>query len=357
MSRWIINPEVDMVSTLAQYGRFLENDYRMIIEHLIIPQVFEEYTEKTNRKFVIVGAKDSPWILAKSAYLCLKLAGPDSVVVKTPNLDESFMVQNVLEYHADDVRYKVFVSQHDEIKLSNEWREEVENATDIIVFGSKNAMEAFREYEMVDRRVWEHGYRFSFGIVQEEHLTASTINNICFDFFSFYGEGSLAPKFYFVVGKLKKKIANQFSKNMRSIYGSLIKEYREKLPLTRKSELTEQMINSDYAAKFVRINDLHDDELFDTLYGDIRLVPVDDMESVENFINKHRDNISTVAINIDDDVKTLDLLEEKMIVRICDIGSMQFPDFFEQYDNVDDYNIYVGEEEEDIASIQGDDFI
>jgi hypothetical protein len=29
----VINPSVDMVSVLAQYGRFLENDYRMVIEH------------------------------------------------------------------------------------------------------------------------------------------------------------------------------------------------------------------------------------------------------------------------------------------------------------------------------------
>jgi hypothetical protein len=359
MSDWIINPEIDMVDILAQYGRFLANDYRMLIEHLEIPKIFEEYTEKTNRRFMIVGSKDTPWILAKSVFLCLKLAGPDSVVVKTPNLDESFMVQNVFDYHSDGVRNKVFVSQTDELKLSSEWRDEIENATDIIVFGNQNAMETFREYETVDRRVWEHGYKFSFGIVHEEHLTPTIINQICFDFFSFYGEGSLAPKFYFLVGKLRRRVLEQFSANMIALYSSLIEEYRDKLPLTRKSELVEKTLLSNYAAKYVRIENLQSEDLFDNLYGDVRLVLVEDLDDVESFINSWIDNINTVAINMEDDENTLDFLEDKMVVRICDVGSMQFPDFFEQYDSVDDFIIYATEEEyeDDITLSQGDDSI
>ena len=33
-----------------------------------------------------------------------------------------------------------------------------------------------------------------------------------------------------------------------------------------------------------------------------------------------------------------------MIPRICHIGDMQFPDFFEQYDTLDDFNIYVSDD-------------
>jgi hypothetical protein len=87
--------------------------------------------------------------------------------------------------------------------------------------------------------------------------------------------------------------------------------------------------------------------LFDNLYGDVRLIVVDDIEDVEMFIEEWADNISTVAMNIDDDPGSLDVLEENMIVRICNVGDMQFPDFFEQYDSVDDFNIYVDEEMED----------
>lgn len=347
ISDWIINPSVDMVSVLAQYGRFLESDYRMLIEHMSVPSTFEEYTEKTGRRFLIVGSKESPGLIAKSVFLCLKLAGPDSVVVKVPSLDESFLIQNIFEYHADNVRNKIFVAHSDELKLSSEWRDEIEASTDIIVFGDKNTMETFREYETVDRRVWEHGFKFSFGIVKAEHLTPTIINQICFDFFSYYGEGCLAPKFYFIVGKLTKKIAQQFSNNMVAFYSEFIERYREKLPLTRKSELVQRTIDSNYVYKYIRVEDLNSDDLFDTLYGDVRLVVVDDLEEITDFIEKWSDNISTVAMNMEDDPGTLDLLEDNMIVRICNTGDMQFPDFFEQYDSVDDFNIYVDEELDD----------
>ena len=107
MGSWIVVPELDTINILTEYGRFLENDYRMIIEHLEVPDVFEEFVEKTHRKFVFVSDSDTPWVLAKSVYLCLKLAGPDSIVVKSNNLDETFMVQNILENHANDVKYKL----------------------------------------------------------------------------------------------------------------------------------------------------------------------------------------------------------------------------------------------------------
>ena len=344
MSEWIINPELGFVETLAQYGRFLESDYRMIIEHLSVPPVFEEYTEKTNRKFVIVGGNDTPWILPKSVYLCLKLAGPESVIVRTPHLDENFMVQNVFDYHAKNVRTRVFAHGFDELQLDEEWVKEVENATDIIVFGDQKAMEAYREYETVDRRVWEHGTKFSFGIIREEHLTPININNVCFDFFSFYGEGSLSPKFYFVLGKLRRKAVNSFNQNMAALYSPIIQEYRSKLPFTRKSELVQKVITSNYADHYVRYDNIRSNEIFDNLYGDVKLVPVEDLDEIEDFIREWSNQINTVAINMDDDTLTLDMLEDMMVMRICKIGDMQFPDFFEQYDSVDDFNIYVDEE-------------
>jgi hypothetical protein len=146
---------------------------------------------------------------------------------------------------------------------------------------------------------------------------------------------------------------------MLSLYSSLIEEYREKLPLTRKSELIEKTLSSNYAAKYVRVEDLQSEDLFDNLYGDVRLVIVEDLEEVESFIDTWKDHINTVAINTEDDMDSFDLLEDMMVVRICDVGSMQFPDFFEQYDSVDDFIIYDTNEdcEDDIDSIQGDDYI
>ena len=344
MSEWIINPELGMVETLAQYGRFLSTDYQMIIEHLMVPKTFEEYKEKSNRKFVIIGGEDTPWVLPKSVYLCLKLAGPDSVVVRTQNLDDYFMVQNVFDYHGKGIRHKIFDQSQDELMLNIDWLDEIENATDIIVFGDSNTMELFRGYETVDRRVWEHGAKFSFGIIQEEHLTPSSINQICFDFFSFYGTGSLAPKFYFIVGKIRKKVANSFYENMMALYGGMIDEYRSKLPFTHRSKLIQKTIDSNYAGKYVRYENLKSNEIFDSLYGDVKLIPVDDLDDVQDFIDEWRDSISTIAINMDDDMLTYDMLEDNMVMRVCQIGTMQFPDFFEQYEIVDDYNIYVDEE-------------
>jgi len=347
MTNWVINPEVDMVTILAEYGRFLENDYRMMIEHLEVPKVFQEYPESTERKFVIVGGKETPWMLSKSVFLCLKLAGAESVVVTTPFIDESFMVQNVLDNHSNGIRTKLFTANSEELITNMEWRDEIENATDIVVFGDKKTMEFFREYETVDRHVWEHGENFSFGIVREEHLTPTVINQICFDFFSFYGQGSLAPKFYFVLGRLKKSIIKQFSANMQSLYAPLVNEYREKLELTRKSDLVSNMLNANYAAKYVKVGDLHSDVLRDNLYGEVCLIPVNDLDQIQDFIDKWHDNISTVAINNSDDPDVLDFLEDNLILRICDVGDMQFPDFFEQYHSVDDYIVYVKMSEEE----------
>jgi len=345
MAGWIINPTVDMVSVLAEYGRFLENDYRMVIEHLEIPKQFEEYSEKTGRKFVIYGGKEAPGVIAKSVFLCLKLSGAISLSVKTVNLDESYLVQNVLDHYSGDIKTKQFVAHSDELRLDEEWRNEVMEATDIVVFGDQKVMEAFRDYETVDRHVWEHGQKFSFGVVREEYLSDSIIKQICFDFFSFYGEGAKAPKFYFLVGRLKKSTAHKFNNMMTAFYGPLINEYRSKLPLTRRSSLTNDLVNSNYITKYVRLDDLNSDEIFGTLYGDIRLVVVDDLTDVEDFIEKWCDSISTVAMDIND-YDVLDMLEQQQVMRICNIGDMQFPDFFEQYDPVDDFNIYVKDDED-----------
>jgi hypothetical protein len=67
------------------------------------------------------------------------------------------------------------------------------------------------------------------------------------------------------------------------------------------------------------------------------------MDEIEDFIDKWKDSISTVAVDWDDE-DILDMLEEFMIPRICNLGDMQFPDFFEQYDALDDFNVYVGDD-------------
>jgi hypothetical protein len=343
MSKWIINPTVDMPSVLESYGRFLEDDYRMLIESLRIPDAFDEYSEKTNRRFIIVGGKENPGVIAKSVFLCIKLAGPESVSVLVTNLDEMFLVQNVFDNYAKGIQTKLFATPLDLLSLSNDWRNEVDKATDIVVYGDEEMIKQWREYETVDRHIWEHGEYFSLGIVKAESLTYSMINEICFDFFCYYGEGRLAPKFYFILGIPTKKMFEHFAKTLAVNYAPFIEAYRDKLPFTRKSDLTREVLGSNYYAKYVREFDLKYDELDVTLYGDVRLAFVDSISDIEEFLKKWRESISTVAVDWDDD-ELLDIAEEHMIPRICRIGDMQFPEFFEQSDALDDFTIYVSDD-------------
>jgi len=344
MAHWIINPSLDMPQVLEQYGRFLEDDYRMLIESLRIPRTFDEYSEKTGRRFIIISGKERPGLIAKSVFLCLKLAGPESVAVYIPTLDEMFLVQNVFEHYAGNIKTKLFATPLDFLSLDKNWRDEIENATDIIVYGDDESINKWREYETVDRHIWEHGFNFSFGIARAEDLTPSLINEICFDFFCYYGEGRLAPKLYFIIGQYSPELIKTFAMNMVVNYSPFIELFREKLPLTRKSDLTREVLNTEYYAKFVRVFDLQSDGLFDTMYGDVRLAFVDSISEIEEFIEKWRESIATVAADWDDD-EVIDLLEDNMIPRICNYGDMQFPEFFEPFDVLDDFNIYVSDDQ------------
>ena len=86
---------------------------------------------------------------------------------------------------------------------------------------------------------------------------------------------------------------------------------------------------------------MNSNEIFSTLYGDARFVVVEDLDELDDFVEKWRDQISTVAIDEDDD-EVVDFVEANMITRICPLGSMQFPDFFEAFDTTDDFDIYTG---------------
>lgn len=342
---WIINPEVDLVNTLAGYGRFLENDYRMAIEHMSVPIHFEEYNEPTGRRFVIIGAKSVPGATAKSVFLCLKLAGASSIAVKAPTLDEYFMILNVIHHHnTQDIPIEVFSNTSEELRNDQKWASILDEASDLVIFGGKETADVFEAYSNEFRKVWIHGPKFSFGVARSYNLTPTTIRDICQDFYSFYGEGCLSPKFYVIVGEVSQELFDELSNYMQAFCGNDIDEFRGKLPLTRKSELAQQFVSAKYRGKYVREEKLNSSKIFTTLYGDARFVVVDDLEELDDFIQKWSTEISTVAVDLNDD-EVLDILESHLVTRICNYGDMQFPDFFEQFDVVDDFDIYVGDEE------------
>jgi hypothetical protein len=339
--QWVVNPEVGFSKVLAEFGRFLESDYKMAIGALMVPHAFEEYTEKTGRHFVIVGAKSVPTATAKSVFLCLKLAGAESITIKAPTVDEGFLIDNVIENYGKGTDCKVFNDPSEELELSLEWRKALDKATDIVVFGGGETVKRFKELENEHRQVHVHGPKFSFGIVRAEELTLSYMEEVGFDFYSFYGEGCLSPKFYVVLGEPTQKMWEEMSAVYSNLYSGHIDEFRAKLPLSRKSELVQQFLNCNYVAKYIRKEELNSNEIFSTLYGDVRFVVVEDLDELEEFVDKWRSQISTVAINEDDD-EVVDFVESNMITRICPVGSMQFPDFFEQFDTTDDFDIYTG---------------
>ena len=340
--RWVINPPVDMAENLSDYGRFLADDYRMIIQHLYIPETFFPYNGATKRRFVIIGGKENPILMARTVFLCIKLSGAESIIVKTEELDEAFMVNNILENHSKTINYHTFVPHHDNLNIDRKFMDAVEQATDIVVFGDAKKIKAFKKYENADRNVWAYGNKFSFGVVRAKELNTTTINDICFDFFSFYGEGRLAPKFYFIIGDLTDKMIQDFSNNVVALYRSMIEEYRDKLPITAKSKLVDLFIKSNYRAPYVRVYyGVDSRNVFDRLYGDVKLIQVDNIDDVEEFIKDYKEMISTIAVDLDDESGIIDLLEDMNTSRICSIGDMQFPDFFEPTEMLDDFQIYV----------------
>jgi len=339
--KWIINPDAYLVQNCADVGRFLEEDYRLAIKNNSIPMGFEENFEPSGRRFVIIGARSVPIATAKSVFLCLRLAGPESVVVKTASEDEGFLVKNVFDnWTPDGVETEIFSMGSDKLRDLPEWNRRIEEATDLVVFGGEDTAKAFVEFETRDRNVYIHGPKFSFGIIHARDLNMNRLADICYDFATFYGEGCLSPKFVVVVGKLEAKWLEEAARIMLAEHKNQIEEFRDKLPLARKSQLVQEIVSANIVHKFVRYEDINIPEaIFSPLYGDIRFVSVRSIADLKPFVEKWRSKISSVAC-LEDDETTRELLKSKDVTRICSFGEMQFPHFYEQFDPVDDFDIY-----------------
>jgi hypothetical protein len=339
--QWIVNPGPDLVQNCADVGRFLESDYRLAIKNNSIPMGFEENFEPSGRKFVIIGAKSVPIATAKSVFLCLRLAGAESVVVKTASEDEGFMVQNVLDHWTPETtKTELFSIGSDKLRDLPEWNNRIEEATDLVVFGGEDTAKAFVEFENRKRNVYIHGPKFSFQVIHIKDLTMSRLADICFDFAAYYGEGCLSPKFCVLVGTLDPNWLYEASLIMQAEYGNQIEEFRNKLPLLRKSNLVQEMVSSNIVHKFVRLESISNTaNIMGELFGDSRFVGIKSIADLKPFVNHWRNKISSVAC-LENDETTIQLLKANDVVRICSFGEMQFPHFYEQFDPVDDFDIY-----------------
>ena len=339
--QWIVNPGPDLVSNCADVGRFLEEDYRTAIKNNSIPMGFEENFEPSDRRFVIIGAKSVPIATAKSVFLCLRLAGAQSIVVKTASEDEGFLVQNVFDHWTPiGTEVELFSMGSDKLRDLPEWNRRIDEATDLVVFGGDDTAKAFVEFENRKRNVYIHGPKFSFQIIHTRDLTMSRLADICFDFATFYGEGCLSPRFCVLVGELDPNWLYEASLIMQAEHGRQIEEFQRKLPLAKKSMLVQEIVNSNTVHKFIRLERLDNSKtITGELYGDARFVSVKNISELKPFLEHWRSKISSVAC-LEDDQPTQELLKSKDIVRICSFGEMQFPHFYEQFDPVDDFDIY-----------------
>ena len=338
---WIINPGPDLVQNCADVGRFLESDYRTAIKNNAIPMGFEENFEPSDRRFVIIGARSVPIATAKSVFLCLRLAGAESIVVKAATDDEGFLVQNVFDHWTPTgTDVELFSMGSDKLRDLPKWNERINNATDLVVFGGDDTAKAFSEFENRKRNVYIHGPKFSFGVIHVKDLTMSRLADICFDFATFYGEGCLSPRFLVLVGQLDPSWLYEASLIMQAEYGNQIEEFRNKLPMLRKSNLVQELVESNIVHKFVRLENIADKKIVTSeLYGDTRFVNIKNLSELKPFLEHWRSKISSIAC-LEDDSSTIELLKSKDVTRICSFGEMQFPHFYEQFDPVDDFDIY-----------------
>ena len=342
--RWIVNPEVDLVSKCESVGRFLALDYRHAIKNSEVPSDFEDNLEPSGRRFVIIGAKSVPMATAKSVFLCLRLAGAESIAIKAPTEDEAWLIKNVLDYWTPEgTQAKMFSFGSERLRDLPEWNKVIDEATDLVVFGGADTARAFSEFENKERRVYIHGPKFSLGIVKVENLTMSDLTDICDDFGSYYGEGCLSPKFYVLVGDLSKsniKWLDEAGIIMNANHGSKIEEFRAKLPMAKKSEVVQSLISSKIHTKYVNIASIDDEKsLLSPLYGSSRFVNVQKLSDLKLFLDLWSNAISTIACDYKDE-EIRDLLDECGIIRACPFGLMQFPEFNEQFDHIDDFDIY-----------------
>jgi len=339
--QWIINPGPDLVQNCADVGRFLEDDYRLAIKNNSIPMGFEESFEPSGRKFVIIGARSVPIATAKSVFLCLRLAGPESVVIKTATEDEGFLVQNVLDHWTPEgVETELFSIGSDKLRDLPEWNKRIQEATDLVVFGGEDTVKAFVEFENRKRNVYIHGPKFSFGVIHTKDLTMSKLGDICFDFATFYGEGCLSPRFVVLVGKLDTNWLQEASAIMQVEYSDQISEFRNKLPMAKKSRLVQELVSANVVYKHIRLENINDPNIITgELFGDVRFVNVNTLSELKPLLAHWRSKISSVAC-LEDDESTRQILKDKDVTRICSFGEMQFPHFYEQFDPVDDFDIY-----------------
>jgi hypothetical protein len=343
-SNYIIDPSSSIAELCSESGRFLEDDYYMAMSHHELPNNYIDRInklEKSDRRIVIVGSKETPMTVTKNAFMALTLAKPEKLTIKAFGEDESILLNEMFQqnkkYH--DCDYSVYQSKREEFASNGAWLRDIESATDVVVFGGLDTISFFNMESRTEQNIYLHKPKFSLGIVTKECLeNEDNLLGLAGDFISFFGEGKLAPKFYITLGKLSDDQLIYIADCMKS-EEDLLKEFRAKLPFSKKSLMINEKMFGNFIFPHVRNATFDSKDLMTPLFGDVRLIEAQHEGQIEDFISEFSENISSIAIDeemLGDMVAGWDF----DIPRYCDIGSMHFPYFYEPVDEVDDLDIY-----------------
>lgn len=336
---YYINSDNNFSSILSQFGTFLESDYERLFSSSTIPPSFTPHNNKTQRKIVLVGSDHTPILISKSVFLALQLSGADTIDIKPSSLDEALIIENIIKNNnIYNIKTSVHVGTDQEIELSSSWRNVINDATDIIVYGDFETIKYYKTLATEHRRIYTHEDKVSFGIVNSNSITDILIDNICCDFFNFYGYGSLSPKFYIFIGEIDKENLNKIAKTYSSVYGEQIEEFRSKLNFVQQANLT-RFITNEKVSRYLNILRGINNFQMNNLYGDIKIYIAPNIEEANQLVSMLKNDISTIAIDPCDQ-EILSMVEFNMPSRICDIGSMHSLHFWDSVDEQSDFDIF-----------------
>ena len=343
-SHYILDPSDTIAELCSENGHFLEDDYYMAMSHNEVPASYWDRVKKieqSDRQIVIVGSHETPMTIVKNAFLAYTLAKPKKLTVKASCQDDSIMLKEMLAQNEiyNGGEYNVYHSKKEELASNGAWIRDIEDATDVMVFGGMDTLSFFGMEATDKKSVYLHRPKFSFGIVSKECLeNEDNLAGLAGDFLSFFGEGTLAPRFYMTLGKLSNDQLTYLADCMKN-EEDIIKEFRAKLPLSKKTFLLNNKMFDQYIYPHIKVSNMDNPEFISSLFGDMRLIEVNNEEQVLTFLSEYEQIVSSVALE-----------EETMgdfvagwpyhIPRFCDIGSLQFPYFYEPIDDVDDVEIY-----------------
>jgi hypothetical protein len=349
-NKYILEPSVELAEFAADHGHFTAEDYIIAMESNIVPQQYWKRVEsqkESARKVVIIGSHEAPMMVTKSAFLALTMAKPEKLTIKSSCADETALLKKMIDqnkvFHECDSA--VYYGKDEELQSNAAWLKDIETATDVIVFGGIENITFLLSENINNNKFFVHKPKFSLGVVTADCLDdEDNLAGFAGDFLSYFGEGVLGPRFYITLGKLHEDQLVYIEDCIRTEMDAIM-EFRSKLPLAKQVHVLQDKMASEFIYPHIKKAKFEDSNILSPLFGDVRIVEARSEDEIYEFVEKYENNISTIAVN-EDTMGDMVAGWEVEIPRYCDLGSMQFPYFYEQYDTVDDLSIFYNDKDE-----------